>query len=77
MITDTAAQVILVDKQENILGVENMLGLSETLKIIETIKEHLDNVNVEDAKVEVRVLETYIKGQFIGYQQGLKTVREE
>tara|TARA_B100000424_G_C22918610_1_gene488783 strand:- start:254 stop:418 length:165 start_codon:yes stop_codon:yes gene_type:complete len=54
-----------------------MLGLSETLKIIETIKEHLDNVNVEDAKVEVRVLETYIKGQFIGYQQGLKTVKED
>lgn len=77
MITDTTAQVILADKQENILGDENMLGLSETLKIIETIKEHLDNVNVEDAKVEVRVLETYIKGQFIGYQQGLKTVKED
>ena len=75
MIIDSTAQVILVDKQENILGDENMLGLSETLKIIETIKEHLDNVNVEDAKAEVRVLETYIKGQFIGYQQGLKTIK--
>ena len=54
-----------------------MIGTSEMLKIIETIREHLDNVNTEDAKVEFRVLETYLKGLFIGYQQGLKTKKED
>lgn len=52
-----------------------MIGTKEMLQTIETIKEHLDNVNTEDAKIEVRMLETYIKGMFIGYQQGIKTFR--
>jgi hypothetical protein len=50
-----------------------MIGTKEMLQIIETIKEQLEDVNTEDAKTEVRVLETYIKGMFIGYQQGMKT----
>ena len=52
-----------------------MIGTKEMLQIIETIKEQLEDVNTEDAKTEVRVLETYIKGMFIGYQQGMKTFR--
>ena len=54
-----------------------MIGTSEMLKIIETIREHIDNVNTEDANVELRVLESYLKGLFIGYQQGLKTKKED
>jgi len=69
--------VIHEDKQKDILRIDNMIGTNEMLKIIETIKEHLDNVNTEDAKIEVRVLETYLKGLFIGYQQGLKTNKED
>ena len=70
-------QVILGEAQENILGDENMIHINEQLKMIKTIKEHLDNVNVEDAKTELRILETYVKGVFLGYQQGLRTMQEE
>jgi hypothetical protein len=54
-----------------------MIHINEQLKMIKTIREHLDNVNVEDAKTELRILETYVKGVFLGYQQGLQTMKEE
>ena len=53
-----------------------MIYNKNLMTIIQTMKEHLDNINVEDAKIELRVLEMYLKGVSLGYAQGIKTERD-
>ena len=44
--------------------------------IIQTIKEKLDDEDIEGSKLELRVLEMYLKGVSLGYAQGIKTERD-
>ena len=49
---------------------KNLMG------IIQTIKEKLDDEDIEGSKVELRVLDMYLKGVALGYAQGIKTERD-
>ena len=46
------------------------------MMIIQTIKEKLDDEDIEGSKLELRVLEMYLKGVSLGYAQGIKTERD-
>ncbi len=46
------------------------------MSLLQTINEKLDDVDLEGAKVELRVLEMYLKGVSLGYVQGMKTERD-
>ena len=46
------------------------------MSLLQTINEKLNDEDLDGAKVELRVLEMYLKGVSLGYAQGIKTERD-
>ena len=46
------------------------------MDIIQTMKELLNDGDTQGTQIELRVLETYLKGLQLGYAQGMKTERD-
>jgi len=53
-----------------------MIYNKNMMSLLQTINEKLNDEDLDGAKVELRVLEMYLKGVSLGYAQGMKTERD-